>query len=769
MILVATSLAAQQVEIPSALQNPFTTVTMRADSQKKTGSVYELVGHAEVGYRDATLLADRISFDESTGQVEASGRISFTDPKAHLEAASASYNIVSKKATFLDVQGYVQTPKRRRSTFMTASSAIYLRAREVDRLNEDTYLVLEGRVTSCKNERSGWSLAVRSARLTVGDKLVSYGDVFRLVGVPLLYSPVLESSIARNPRQTGFLIPALGDSSQKGRIIGDAFFWAINPSADIMAGVDDYSLRGVATLGRFRAAPSQTSQVEVHYFGVNDHGSGPLRSERAPGQSLRAEGFAQNLGGGFRGVLDMDYVNSLAFRNTWSGNFNEAVSSEARQTAFASKSFNGYSLNFFADRYQNFLSAQQVPGNSIVIRQTPSISFDGSDHELGRTPLYFSLDSSAAGVGREQPGFATPVFTERLDVHPELTLRSPDFLGFHVTPSFGVEATRYGASLLAARDPLTRLLGDVSLDVRPPSFERVFSRRIHHYRLKHVIEPDIQYKLVRAEDPRDISDIIRFDETDVLTETNEIEYSIKSTLYGRPDAPGDDSSAPPARELASLSLSQKYYFDPTFGGALAAGQNSFASTLDLTGFAFAQGRHLSPIVSVLRVAPFSNFDTELRADISPSGGGVLNAGITSGVHRGDFGLEATDFFVDRTELLGIVIPALPSDTTASVRSSHLFNARVTYGRPDRRGLSGAFGFNYNFTNGLANALVSQVTYNFECFGIDFGYNRFNLGPLRQENQFRFAITLSNVGSFGNLRSRDRLYQSGNSDLNEGSP
>jgi len=66
--------------------------------------------------------------------------------------------------------------------------------------------------------------------LRVDDKMVSYGDVFRFMGVPLLYSPVLEHSIQRTPRQTGFLLPSLGNSSQKGRIIGDAFYWRSIPA-----------------------------------------------------------------------------------------------------------------------------------------------------------------------------------------------------------------------------------------------------------------------------------------------------------------------------------------------------------------------------------------------------------------------------------------------------------------------------------------------------------------------------------------------------------
>jgi hypothetical protein len=137
---------------------------------------------------------------------------------------------------------------------------------------------------------------------------------------------------------------------------------------------------------------------------------------------------------------------------------------------------------------------------------------------------------------------------------------------------------------------------------------------------------------------------------------------------------------------------------------------------------------------------------------------VLNAGITSGVRHGDVVFEATDFFVSRTEELGFVAPILPAVQTSLLPSSNLFNARVIYGQPERRGFSGALGVNYNITEGLANEVVAQGTYNFNCFGIDIGFNRFNLGPLRKENQFRIAISLSNVGAFGNLRSRDRLYQ-----------
>jgi hypothetical protein len=50
--------------------------------------------------------------------------------------------------------------------------------------------------------------------------------------------------------------------------------------------------------------------------------------------------------------------------------------------------------------------------------------------------------------------------------------------------------------------------------------------------------------------------------------------------------------------------------------------------------------------------------------------------------------------------------------------------------------------------------VNQVSYNFGCFALDVEYQYYNLGPLRRESQFRVALSLANVGTFGNLKPRE---------------
>ncbi len=758
----------QAPPLPPEFQQNAQTVTLLADSQRKMGDSYQLHGHVVVSYRDLQLTADDVTYNDMTGEAVARGHVTLVDQRAHLHADEAHYNVETARGWLTHARGYVHAAVRARPRMLITENPFYLRAERVDKVDENVYTLERGRVTACEDEKRGWSVAARYARLEPGNRVITRGDVFHLLGVPIFYAPVLVDSLARNPRQTGFLLPEIGNSGQKGWILGDAFFWAINPSADLLLGLENYSLRGLARIGRLRARPSKDSDLTVNYFGINDRGIGAGRLLRAPGDSVRATGHDDNLGGGFRGVLDVDYINSLAFRLTFTDNFTQAVTSEARQEGFVSKDFASYTLGVYASRYQDFLCAalpgQTCPavpggaaGKSIVIRQAPSFSFAGMDQQVGSSPFYFAVDASADGVARIEPGFSTPDISERLDAHPQVTLRTRPLLGFYFTPTLGMELTRYGTSLKPNGDPLTRWLGEFSFDLRPPSFERVFAQPYRHHRFKHVLEPDIRYDLVRAHNPEEVLDIVRFDQVDIRAETNEIEYSLTNTLFMRKDPPDTPGEMPQARELLSLRLTQKYYFDPTFGGALLPGQKIvWDPTVSLTGFAFAEGRRLSPVVSVLKFSPFSNYDTEVRADFSPNGGGVLNAGITSRVKSGPWGVGVTDFFINRTAA-GLITPPSAGASPATPPSFNLLRTVVSYGEINRKGLSAALGLDYNLAQGLANSVVSQASYNFGCFALDFEYRRFALGVLRRENQFRIALSLANVGSVGNLRPRERLY------------
>jgi LPS-assembly protein len=805
------SSAQQQHSVPLNLQNSDRTVSIHADSQERGKDMSRLRGHVQVTYRGMKLTADEVTYNEASGEVVATGHVLFVDSRSHIVADEVHYNIRTDVGWFSNPIGYVHTSPRARpkppvtdnpyyvqvdrSKVLYTENPLYLQAKEMDRLDENTYTVRHGRFTTCDCETKGWSFSAGEARVELDDKAMARDSVIRFLGVPVFYFPFVAASIARKPRHTGFLLPQFSNSSIKGTIIGAGFFWAISPSMDLLLGLENYSLRGLAPRAQFRAHPSQATKLTADFFEVNDRDK--VRQNRAPGESLKVVGDTLDLPYGFRGVADVDYVSSLAFRETYSPTFTEAVNSEAHQAGFLTKDFQAYSFNVYASRYQDFLSAQPlyqcqgseckyVPETSVIIRETPQFSFLGMDKQAGGSPFYFSFQTSAGEVGRSEPGLELPSLSERLDVHPEVTLRLPEFWGFHLTPSAGVDAARYGISLDPNREPLDRLLGDFSLDLRPPSFEKVFAKSLWGRRFKHVIEPDIVYRLVKARNSEELANVVRYDDLDILCQTNEVEYSLTNTILARKDAPAGTTDKPQAQELISWRISQKYYFDPTFGGVL--GSNNpivWEPTLSLTGFHFIPGRRLSPVVSDLKVAPFSFYDTELKLDLSPNGQGILDAGITSHIRHGIYGLAFTDFYINKDTYISLLsrtastpsatttssptpmsfaeyllLPPHPTTTTTSTTpttSYHLLNALATFGDFDRKGLSGALGVNYNLVQKIVAGGVAQLSYNFGCFGLNVEYQRYSLTTLRIENVYRIAISFANVGTFGNFKPRDRLY------------
>ena len=791
-------LSAQQNAPPSEPGGQGSLATVRADSQEKDKDVYRFRGHVQLVYEDLRLAADEASIDYVSGDVIARGHVVFDDPMSHLAAEEVHYNFRTQKGWFSDGVGYVHAKGPPRPRVLKTENPFYIWGKSVNRIDENNYVVNHGSMTTCDCAKEGWLLSVSKAHVTPGEKITARNAVFRFLGVPIFYFPFIADSIAREPRQTGFLLPHIGNSSQKGFIFGDGFFWAINRSADLMLGVEDYSKRGIAERGEFRAKPSANAEFVVNYFGINDHYLKTTREIvpgtnvavdvpiRAPGESIRAFGRDDDIGWGFRAVTNVDYVNTMAFRLTWSPNYSEAVNSEAVQSGFLTKNWDAYSFNVHAERYQDFLSTNPVlsveggvgvigPTPNVIIRHLPSIEFAGEDRQIGKSPAYFSFETSVDMVGRTevgtQSGLAIPLLSERLDFHPQLLIRPREIWHFRFTPTAGVRASHYGTSLDGKHTPVNRLMGEFTLDLRPPSLEKIFAKSYRGYRIKHVIEPDIQYRVVKSRDPEGILDIVRFDAMDIFSDTNEIEYSLTNSILARRDVPPNSPDTPQARDIFSWRLSQKYYFDPTFGGALITDCNSplptncrnyvFASTIDVTGFAFAHGQRFSPVDSVFKFAPFSNYDTEIRTDINPGGkGGILDAGITSHVRRGLFGLSLTDFFINKSSYFNSIMGGTPAIATSSalapLNAFHLLGAAVTYGNPNRRGLSGSFGMDYNFQQKIFQHAVNQVSYNFGCFAIEVEYQYYDLGQLqlRRESQFRVALSLANVGTFGNLKPRE---------------
>jgi LPS-assembly protein len=493
--------------------------------------------------------------------------------------------------------------------------------------------------------------------------------------------------------------------------------------------------------------PWENARLEATYFGVIDRGlpqpSGPPIKQGGHEDRLL---FTALLPGGWRAVADLDQLTSLTFRIAFSETFVQAVNSEVRNTAFLTKNFEGFSLNFGAVSYKNFLSA--TPQTSITLRTAPEVRFSSVDQGFGgRIPAYFSFSAFSGAEYRSETvtPSETPGYVERSEFAPTVTLPLHWGQWLNVTPSFTFRSTYYGGQLqngAYADQGFFRNTREVSVDIRPPTIERVWGGST---KWKHVIEPEVVYRYVTG--VTDFARFVRFDEDDTLTNTNEVEYGFTQRLFRR-------TKSGSTEELVTWHIAQKHFFDPTFGGALVPGQRNVFETLDLfTPFAFADtARHFSPLVSDVTVEPGKHYDTEFIVNYDPVRNRLTAIGTLLKFR------PYKESFLTVAHFSTVNLPVNPSPVPVNFQQrSNQVRALIGYGDMNRRGWNAGFGASYDWTQQAFQNQFGQVSYNGSCCGIGFEVRRFSFGTIRNENQYMAVFRIANLGSAGNLRRQEKIF------------
>jgi LPS-assembly protein len=709
--------------------------------QSRRGDLYIADGDVDIHYGDSHLRADHVEYNNKTSESLARGHVVFDFENQHIEADEAHYNVKSGHGTFHNVRGTIKIERSPNPSVLLSDNPLYFEAREVERFPKDTYVIEHAWITICDPAHPTWQFFAPRARVHLDKSVALLNANFRLFRVPLVWLPYASAPAGRKVRQSGFLIPDIGDSSRKGFTFGDAFYWAPRPWLDATLGAQYLSRRGVAERGELRAKPFEGTTINYTYFGVDDRGllvNGVRQPQGGEQQRLDIESL---LPGGWRFVTDYNHLSSLTFRLAFADTFGDAINSEVRSAFFLTNNFHGFSANFAALNDKSFL--QINPAVGVTLRNLPEARFDSVEQSPWRNlPIYFGLESFAGFVHRSDSEINTPSFVGRTEFAPRVTIPVHFGSWLGVTASAAFRTTRYGASLAApdvvTEQAITRNTGEITLDLRPPTLERFFDRPKTKRRYKHSIEPVITYRYVTG--VNNFADFIRFDSDATLTDTNEIEYGVTQRFFVKSE--GDDQ----AHELVSWRIVQKHFFDPTFGGAAVAGErNVFQALNSITPFAFALGPvHWSPIVSDLTISPGSDFDIEQILEYDPTLEKLTTVGTLLKLKPyGKFFATVAHFRLSADPLL--------QPLSNQVRT--LFG----YGSLNGKGFSAAAGISYDLTNNALQNQLMQVSYNGSCCGIALEYRRIALGQVRTENQFRVAFIIANIGTFGNLRRQEKIY------------
>ena len=616
---------------------------------------------------------------------------------------------------------------------------VFIEGRRVERVDGDTYRVEGGTFTSCAQPNPRWGFTSSSARIDVDDKVVAKNAVFKVKGIPVLYTPILYYPIGKDGRSTGFLFPHFGYSSNRGFTLGTGFFWAMGRSLDQTFYADYYSRIGYGFGHELRYAQASPSRgtFRTYLFRVQgaDAVIDPETGEIGPGQASTDYDIDWNalqmLPGKVRATVNVRKYSDILFNQRYQDDFNSASSRTERWSGSLEKDLKLAVLSAYADTTGTYFGTDYRRVNG----RLPGVSLRRFPRQVGWGGIVAGLEATAE---RLQYGDAESVDNwARFDVAP--TLSRPFNLSFlDFNPSVGYRYTRYGATYgldenertAIVGPPLDRSFGEAQVEMRGPTFSRVFDTPGFGYseRFKHTIGPEVSWTYRTRVEGFDF--IPKFDGDDYYLGTNQIAYSLVQRFWAKRRGPTGKLIP---YEFFSWRLMQTYYVQ------IADAQGNYDP--NYSSSAFGPGftpEHLSPLMSRMRLKPTPGFSFDFHVEYDVNYEQVRRTSVSGNINRPRFTVVGGWSRSVRLD----VDPALRLVTSHSLRG----NAAIAL-LPKRLTVEGSA--DYDLVNDILWQLRGQVRYSVQCCGFSVEHIRYNWNG-RDEKKWRFNLELANIGSMGSF-------------------
>ena len=739
--------------------------------------VLTYIGDVDARYGIYRMQADKIMLYEAENKMIAEGSVVFDQgDDQRITGTKAVWNLKTKLGVFEDSTGFTNQTND--------GTVIYFIAERVERTALDEVVVTKGKFTACEEAVPKWSFTADKATIKINNKIKLKNAKFRVKDVPIIPVPYASIPIEQRDRQSGFLTPTFGFSGNKGFRLSGAYFQTLGRSADVTFRGDLYSSRGIGYGLDFRTRANSRSYFNFGFYAVKDRIFGSSESAETPDQGgsiLYAEGvhYFQN---GFTAAADVRLTSNLAFRQVFSDGIQQIISPIEMSQAFINKSWDNYELNLLA-RSQVI----SIPNLRVKSRNLPSVHFEKRPSILSfLSPLYFSFQASAEGVSRREEvdnlglyrqmtggdPVLTPAIGQRFDVFPQFTLPlNTKYVNFTLTA--GGRMTYYSNSFndmrrVVGRDVI-RKYGELQFDVRPVALAKNYYGKNDAFKFRHVIEPFLTYRLVRGVD--NFHRIVRIDELDTITDTNEIEFGLTNRIYTRryTEAVTDeaqqllrelsaDKKEPLSEqpyEIFNLTVRGKYFFDDTFGGALIPGRRNQIEPITAASFYTFGGvpRRFSPLNIDATYRPQRTIFVSTRMDVGVHGDGVRAASATIGYDTPLLKLFQTFYYTRAVDLVpSLRVYANTSGKEPGTLRGSQWSPSIFVGNRDKGPYVGTSLF-FDFENRRAarlSPLISSlytVGYAYDCCSMAVQFYTFNVG-VRNENRLVFSFRLNGIGAFG---------------------
>lgn len=487
-----------------------------------------LAGNVEITKNDLQFGADRVVFDQATGDGTLAGNVQFRGPGIELTADGGEVNTVKETADFRDVEFRLIERHGRGN-----AAGVRRTAERITLLDDTTY-------TTCPAGRTDWLLSAGDLELDHPAGTGTATNVLvRFYGVPLIYTPWLSFPIT-DERKSGFLAPGVGSSGNAGTEIAIPWYWNIHPQADATVTPRDFSKRGARLDTEFRWLTGSTEgTLDLEYL-PEDRMTG---EERGYGEYTQTSLLPLD----WRVDVDLEYATDsdyfFDFGSDQAGT-NRFTLPRSVDVSQAGDSYE-FRIRFRDDQIIN----DALPATRIPYQTLPRMTFDQS-LELFDTGLSWQLEAEATRFDDPdrvtgdrfhfQPGFAWRFETPGYFVEPAVEL-------WHTRYELDRPAGDTGPTGISRTAPVTSLDAGLFLERDASAGGAVIQ----------TLEPRIRYLHVPF---RDQENLPLFD-----TRTADTTFSrlFANNRFTGPDRLGDT-------EQVAISLTSRY-LDTRSGNSLFKG------------------------------------------------------------------------------------------------------------------------------------------------------------------------------------------------------
>ncbi len=734
---------------PAAAQQVLADYTVVAARQERVGENHWLLsGGVEIEQRDLKVYADEMEAFTDQNRVIATGNVVMTQGKNRIAADRADFNSQTRLGTFYHASGIATMQPPRQLPVPGAMAVpqlagqqtdVYFFGDEVEKVGPKKYRIRNGGFSTCVQPTPRWDLSADTIVLNIDHYTLLRQVVLNVKGVPLLYLPFIYYPTKEEGRATGFLIPTYGSSTIRGQSLHNAFFWAINRSADLTMMHDWFSRTGQGLGGEYRYNRGGGSDGTMRTYLLDQRETSYETFGRLPASrsyEIRGSGN-QLLPGNFRARARVDYFSSIATNQTFNTDIYDASRNQRSFGGNVVGVWKTLSLNGTFDRNEwfNTTSSSGVTGNS------PRIAFSRYDRPLfGSAPLYFSMAGEFAHLDRQTRSEGLVIDDRslaRFDLTPQVRYPFKRWQWFTVNSTLAWRDTYYSRSLDAStgavtEDNVNRGVGTVTANVSGPILTRVWNTPDNAYaeRFKHSIEPFAH--LQRTSSIDNFSRIVQVDGVDTIVGgTTSVAYGVNNRIYAKRRM----GAISQAQEIVSVEIAQSYYSNP-----LASRYDSRYNT----GFGTAPPGNFSPIALSVRAVPTTNLNASLRIEFD-SRAKEMRTLSANGTHNWANRVQTSvgwshKFFVK--DLPGFDNPDL---------LDHYLNVSTNARTRDNR-FGGMYAFNFDV---LRSTLLQQrvsAFYNAQCCGIAMEYQQYNYAGfgsfiIPADHRFFLSFTLAGLGNF----------------------